>query len=389
MLSRILKGKSRFAQPDPGARRQAVEELSAAKAEALQEELLALAGSDRDRHVRAACIARIASADAVAGLLNNPLSAEAAASRIIELIGEDTSSELARHPLVAKLRLLQMTPSQAQPVLLQIDDVERLIDLSIHARQELREVILQRLQTTRALTELEHKTRGRDKSLNRHARECLERIRTTRHEARETRVRLVALAEALERHLRVDIDAGAEQRRNGLLREFEQASARFETLTIELRAVGEIAEPVEDAQRQVAEVREQAAAVLLEAKQHEQQALDGQAKPGRIVPNRFSDLVAEFQALQRSMVQGEDFAAITAQRQLLTNAWMDAADHAQAGPTEHEVFETVSNAYHELAGSVTRLASEPWSGAQLQPLAETFSEDPTKLGSLWAQVAQH
>ena len=154
MLSRILKGKKRFAQPDPSARRQAVEELSAAKAEALQKELLALAGSDPDPQVRTACIAKLVSADAVAGLLDTPGSAESAARRIIELTGEDTGNELVRHPLVAKLRLLQMTPSQAQPALQQIDDVELLIDLSIRAPRDLRDVILQRLQTTSALTNL-------------------------------------------------------------------------------------------------------------------------------------------------------------------------------------------------------------------------------------------
>ena len=68
---------------------------------------------------------------------------------------------------------------------------------------------------------------------------------------------------------------------------------------------------------------------------------------------------------------------------------MNAADQAQANSTEHEVFETVSKAYHELADSVTRLSSESWSGARLQPLAETFSDDPNELASLWAQVAQH
>ncbi|MCZ6709441.1 MAG: DUF349 domain-containing protein, partial [Gammaproteobacteria bacterium] len=396
MLSRILKGKNRFAHPDPGARRQAVEGLSPAKAEALQDELLALASSDKDPHVRMACIARLASADVVARLLNDPVSADAAARRIIELIGTDTGNRLARHPLVAKLRLLQMTPSQARPALEAIDDVELLIDLSIHARQELREVILQRLQNTTALTELEHKTRGHDKSLNRHAREGLERIRTTRHEARDTRARLVALAEALERHLRVDNDAGAKQRHTGLLREFEQASARFEALAIELCAVGESIEPVDDAQRRVAAVREQATTQQLAAKQLEQHVQDKQAReaqasptPRQIVPNGFADLVTAFQALQESMVRGEDFAAVTEQRKLLTDAWMMAADQAQASSTEHEVFETVSNAYHELADSVTRLSREPWSGAQLQPLAETFSEDPKQLGPLWAKVAQH
>jgi hypothetical protein len=377
MLSRIFKSKGRFDQPDPGIRRQAVEELSPAKAESLQEDLLALAASDEDPGVRKACIAKLTSTEGVAGLLDDPLSADAAAHRIVELLGADASNLLARHPLVLKLRLLEMTPAEAEPELANVTDTDLLIELGIRARHDLREVILQRLQTTAALTELEHQTRGHDKFLNRYARESLERIRSTRREAQETRARLVALAGALERHQRVDVDPSATQRRTGLLREFEQASARFEALAQELRAVGEDVDAIDAARRQVATVREQAPVQP-----------PPEQPPAEVVEDPFPTLVAAFQTLHQSMADGKDFAVISSERQALTDKWLSAADHVQPSAADHQVFEEISHAYRELADSIAQISGKPWSGFGLEPLAETFPDDSEQLRSLWRQVAE-
>jgi exonuclease SbcC len=374
MLSRIFKGKSPLSEPDPSVRRHAVEALSPTRAEPLQSELLALATSDDDHGVRKACIGKLTGTDAVAGLLDDPVSADAAARRVVELIGTDTDNPLARHPLVLKLRLPEMTPAQAEPELADIDDSGLLIELGIRARADLRAVILQRLQTTAALTELEHRTRGRDKSLNRHAREGLERIRNTRREAQELRARLVGLAEALERNQRVDVDPSAEQRRSGLLAEFEQASTRFEDLAAQLRAVGEDPEAVDEARQQVEAVREQAPEeALLEA---------------QVIEDPFPDLVAAFEALRHAMEAGADFAAISIQRQTLTDQWLRAADHSQPSAGDHGVFESVSHAFRELADSVACITTAQWSGSELAPLPDPFPRDHKQLKSLWRQVGE-
>ncbi|MDH3640973.1 MAG: DUF349 domain-containing protein [Gammaproteobacteria bacterium] len=372
MLFPFFKGKTGLSQPDPTARRQAVEALPTAKADSLQDELLALAAGDDDPGVRKASIARLTSLEAVADLLDNPPSAEPAAQRIIDLLGpqlETTTSTLARHPLVLRLRVLDMPLASAEKVAAEITDLEQLIDLTIRARRELREAFLRHLQTAVALSELERQTRNHDKSLNRHARERLEQIRTTRHEAAQTHARINELAATLERHQRVDVDASAEQRRGALLTEFEQASSHYHELSEALRAIGEEPESISAASQQVQIVREQAPAEAPEP-----------------VADPFPDLAIEFRALQADMEEGLDFATATARRQALTEQWLSAADHSQPEHVEHQVFETVSHAYRELADSIARIT--PWSGTTLEPLAESFPEDQQQLHGLWRQVGQ-
>jgi exonuclease SbcC len=376
MLSRIFKAKNPLDQSDPGARRRAVEELSTAKTEALQDKLLALAGSDADPGVRRACIAKLGNARSVAGLLNDPISADAAAARVIELIGSDSSSELARHPLVLKTRLLSMSPDDAEPWLADIDDTQFLIDLAIRAARPLREVIVTRLDDAAALTELEHQTRSRDKSLNRYAREGLERIRTARHEAQESRDRIMGLADSLERHQRVDNEPNADQRNAALLREFDQASATFDQLAEQLRQVGENFEPIDDARHRVADIRRQAAEV------HAQAA----TAPKREQQDPFPDLVAALQALHRTMQTGIDFAIITSERQTLSDQWLRAADHVPPDPSQHEVFESVSHAYQQLAASISKISAVTWPDRAHDPLPDPIPQEPHQLHKLWQQA---
>ena len=377
MLSRIFKGRNRLSQPDPTARRQAVEELSAAKAESLQGELLALAGSDEDPGVRKACIARLTNPDSLAVLLDDESWADVAAQRISELLEPNSDSQLARHPLVLKLQLLAMTPADAEPVIAAIDDVELLVDLAVRARQELRTALLEKLQTTAALTELERGSRDRDKALNRLARERLEQIRATRNQAAEARTRVVELAEALERHQRLDRDDMAEQHRNILLREFDAATENFHALAQTLTAAGEQSVDISAALRQVAATR------------NRELAITAPVVPPTAHDDPFPELVTEFQSLKLAMQRGDDFATITTKRQQLTEQWLGAADQNQPNPDEHAEFEEVSHAYRELADCIGSVAEFSWAGSGLEPLPESFPQDPPQMRSLWRHVGEH
>lgn len=372
MLSRIFGNKDPLSQPDPAARRRAVEGLSEGKAGELQERLLELARSDADPGVRQACVSRLQGTSDLEQLLDDGLMANRAAERIAELLGPDASSELTRHPLVLRARLFRLAPEDAARLIDSIEDEDTLVDLTAGSREPLRGRILAGIRSARALAALEQQSRGRDKGLNRFAREGMERIKQLRREAQATLDRLNELADALERASRQAPGIAARQRYESLLREFDQAYERFAG---HARALEGCNEPPRDA----SPIRARVAALVAPA---EPVAISRQEETPASGGEAFADLVPQLEALEGLMEAGHDFQTVSETRSRLTEAWLRAADHALPGDAEHRVFERVSHAYQNLADAAGRLTAAGWQ-THRDPLPSDLPDDPGEAAGFW------
>ncbi len=377
MLSRIFKGKDPLKQPDPAARRRAVEALSDARSDELQARLLELARGDENPGVRQACISRLRDPQDLAQLLDDDVIANRAAERIAELLGSDASGELAGHPLVLRARLFRTAPDEADALLAATEDELVLVDLAANSKEPLRGKILARIRTAQALAALEQQSRGRDKGLNRFAREGMERIRQLRRDAQSTFGRLQELAEALERASRQAPGITARQRHESLMREFDQAFQRFAE---HARALETAKEPAQDASPIHARV---AALVPPEAPSTARPQEEATAAG----TETFASLVPQLEALRRLMEAGHDFQAVSDTRARLTRTWLSAADQTPPDDAEHRVFERVSHAYQTLADCLTRLTEAGWQSAR-EPLPEEVPDDPREAGDFWRASAE-
>jgi hypothetical protein len=239
MLRKLFRGRDRLASPDAQVRREAVLALDAAAAASCRDALAELLGSDPDRGVRLACIERLDSIDALATVLDDDTVADAAARRIVTL-ARSRGSEPPGHPRLLALGLLDASADERASRLARIDDPEQLAVLALKTRGELRDAILAHpaMQRLAALTLLEKRSRGTDKSLNRVAREALERIRRAQQHAESARRRATELAEALARPVALRDRAGFERARS-LYEAFEAAVAAHEQARQALLAHGE------------------------------------------------------------------------------------------------------------------------------------------------------
>lgn len=376
MLSRIFKSKDPLNQPDPAVRRRAVEALSPAKAEELQTRLLELARSDDDPGVRQASVSRLQRATDLATLLDDDAIARRAAERIAEVLGADTSSELARHPLVLGARLLAMAPTEAAPIVARIEDEALLVALATSSREPLRAEIVKHIRSAKALSALEQQSRGKDKGLNRFARAGLERIRALRRDAQATFSRLSELAEALERASRQPPGISARQRHESLLRDFDRAYERFTQNSEALQACGE---PQQDTSR----IRARVIGLVAPA---DSAPITPQEGPPVDAEDAFAGFVSQLESLERQMKAGHDFLAVSEALQRLTQAWLHAADAVAPADAQQRVFEHVSHAHQTLAGCLARLAEAGWQ-TEREPLPDTLPDDPEEAAAFWRATA--
>jgi len=200
MLHRFFKNRDRLNDPDPRIRREAVLTLDAGQARGRVDTLVELLLADPDRGVRLAVIERLETPEPLAQVLNDEIVGDAAARRIVHL-ARSRGAALPAHPRVRTLALLDAAPAEQQQLLAAETDPEQLTALALKDRGSLRSAVLQHpvMQTGAALALLEKRSRGSDKSLNRHAREALDMLKRLQQQAAGAASRAAELAESLSR----------------------------------------------------------------------------------------------------------------------------------------------------------------------------------------------
>lgn len=241
-------------------------------------------------------------------------------------------------------------------------DVDALIEVALQARGSIRHAALDnpRLRQADALAALEKRTRHHDKSLNRHARRLLDECRRLRADAEAAAGRAAELAGALGRKDPAEAAAGSAMDRAAIERQHEL----HRRLTEALDRHGELRAALAPFGDQIADLEH------LRVDPSELPALDPVAPPsggadadtgsdGAVDPSAnhgaFDALVTGFRELDRDMIRGAEFETLAAQRQSLTDQWLTCADHAPPSTAQHEVFETVSHRFRELADAAARL----------------------------------
>jgi hypothetical protein len=377
MLRRLFKGRQGLHAPAAAERRAAVLALDEAAATEAAAELAELLRSDPDTEVRRACLERVRDVALIQGLLEDPRLGELAARRLIALGGATPETAgAAPHPALLQAELTALPEAEAAERIRALEDVDALLDLVLKLKGPLREALLAHpaLATASALAALEKRSRDRDKSLNRHARRQLEQRKALQHDADATRARAEELAAALCRAEPAHTERAWRERQHELKRRLDEALDAHARDRAALAAFGDALPDLEPLRID--------AATLPPLDEPEAEPVP-EAAAG---PDPFAALVAEFQALDSSLEAGEPFEEIAARRQSLTERWLTTADHQPPTEAQHQVFETVSHRFRELADAMERLAA-----AQLPALPDTalpLEAEDTPGAETWREVEQ-
>lgn len=200
MLSKVFGKRPRFDDADPAARRAAVEAVDRADEERFTEELVHLAVADPDLEVRCAAIRHLTVAAPLEALLEagDPRVESASADRLAEL--SEDMPRLLEIAAVRNARIRQATdPETVSELIDALHDPGEIIELAATARNtKVRLALARRLRGEAELTELERRTRSRDKTVNRFARTHLEDLRQDEAQHAKTLRRADQLIQSIE-----------------------------------------------------------------------------------------------------------------------------------------------------------------------------------------------
>jgi len=370
LFSKFRAGRPSLTDPDPELRLRALSELTDT-GDAPARQLEELARRDPDDRVRRRAVTRITNHSLLNDLLDDDVVGDDAAGRLVAL----GAQARADHPRV--VRALVAAGRAPAPGSLAAADESSLIELTLSSRGDALEELLRHdeFQKAATLTRLERQSRNRNKQVNRFARERLDAIRSRREECRSRQQRLEELLAALEKHVAGDADAvGYRDKRSKL-----EAAARVE-LDALTTAVGALAchdeapvqlEPLERRLEGLPPLPEPAAA----------------APTGAAAANPFETLTGEFRALGEALASSNDFEALAARRQALTDRWLESANHAPPDDAQHRIFEQVSHRFRELADAVARLPADGINAPPELPDGGDIPADAQAADELWARVA--
>ncbi|MEQ8859336.1 MAG: DUF349 domain-containing protein [Pseudomonadales bacterium] len=287
--------------------------------------------------------------------------------------------------------LLRLPTAQAAASIDAVDAVDDLIELALKARGELRERVLAhpRLAPAPALTALEKRSRDKDKTVNRHARRQLDRRRTLLHEAEAAGKRAEELAAALTRRDSTGQDRAWRERQHELHRRLEETLDGYATTARQLAEFGDVLADLETLRVDRATlpaVDEPSAGDAPAADAPTPDAASSEPA-NQALAEPFEPLVDAFQRLDAAMAAGHPFEAIAAERQSVTERWLRAADQHPPEPAEHQIFETVSHRFHELADAVQRLGAAAVPDAPPEPLSWP-APDTVPARTVWNEIAQ-
>jgi hypothetical protein len=372
MLSKLFGKRARFEANDPLVRRAVIDELSDTECERFQDELAKLAELDPHPEVRCAAIRRLDDSERLKTLLGDTEASVtgAAVERLVQLA--TGTPALLEIPEIRRARIISAAdPADVEALLEAVEAAEELIDLAIEARHaKVRLSLARRLVDEKSLTELERRTRSRDKTVNRLARTRLDTIRHDQgHHAQALR-RASELLESVRRAAATEASSTA--RLGGLAHSWKTNFARLEELTMSLRT----SEATLDSNETLKQNFDDAFA---RAQRHAQQQPKAPPVPTapRVSATDFSDLLSELVALDTSLRAGETDILVNAEatHQRYTDIsarWSSASDHKPPPDEVAEQYHQRVHAFTELFEVLDRLASRE---AQLRRLLNALPTD--------------
>lgn len=369
MLSKLFKRRRGSAasldHDDCQQRLQALAELNEPTPEQLQQ-IAQLARQDADPDVRRAAIARCLDIQALAALLDDEPVADAAARRIIAI---DADHEL-KHPRLLSAKLASGRLPDIET--LQSVDPEVLIDMLIASRGDAREELLgmPALQAQSVLVVLEKRSRNKDKTLNRLARDRLDTGKqllsayTTQYERSDE------LLNALDKHLNGDpIAAGYRDKHQQLCNRLDAAVAELTAAATKLEPMGITAEGIESLLQRVANVPQP---TDLSAAQPDTR-------------NPFIALIDTARTLERDLREVANVDELLGRFTILNDEWLRAAEQSTPDDAAHSLYAKLARDCQQLAEASAQLKHIPT--PEHPALPDTPPEQVDAAAQYWRQVA--
>lgn len=200
MLSRLFDKARALDHRDPAVRLGFLNDLAPEKAAELQDRLMDLIGRETAAEIRAAALRHISGIERLTALFSRH---EHLRGELAEWIATKATPDhdlCRRHPEIARARLLHTDSEAEQNSLLTLfPGLEERVELALKARAALKSRILglPELANELAYTTLERLSRGHDKSVNRHARERLDGIKSIDDNLKAVRDRAATINSAV------------------------------------------------------------------------------------------------------------------------------------------------------------------------------------------------
>ena len=366
MLSRWFDRSKALENKDAQVRLKFLGELTADKAEGLQERLLSALQRETVAEIRQALFPHIRRVELLLPLV---ATGDTLARETVDYIARHREPSLAlcsAHPELARARLLiSAEPTEINALLDLFTDPLQLIDLVIKARGGLRDRLLNHplLKTESAYALMERQSRGHDKTLNRHAREQMDAIRNGDLTLQQLRDRGTTIADTVASLVRHDSasPAARETRRRQLVllqQELQGLLAREAGVIGDLATLGAVRLPALGAG-----------------------CFDGLdlAPPIR---SPFADLLDAVPQPEVLLADAVDTSAADAALRAMQSGWQEYA--SLADPTTEEVARkaAIEARYASLSAALARLATLTW--PTLPDLPATIPDHRTQ--DFWREI---
>jgi exonuclease SbcC len=372
MLSKLFGKRARLEAEDPLVRRAVIDELSETESERFQDDLARIAELDAHPPVRCAAIRRLDEPERLKHLLGDTEAsvASAAIERLAELATQIPA--LLEVPEIRRARIIDAAdPTDVEALLQRIETTVDLIDLAVEARHaKVRLALARRLVDETSLTELERRTRPRDKTVNRLARTRLDAIRHDQgHHAKALR-RAAELLESLSQAAAGE--ASSASRLGGLAHSWKANFERLDELTGNLLA----ADVAVDSNQMLKQSFEDAFA---RAQQHAEQQAQAIEVPTAAAPSTedFATMLSELIELDASLRSSEtdilgNAKTLHHRYTDISTRWSSASDHKPPPDDVVEQYHQHIHAFTELFEVLDRLVNRE---AELRRLLELLPTD--------------
>ncbi len=359
MLSRFFDKAKALDHHDTAVRLKFLNELTPDRAEALQDRLMDLFGREAVADIRTTALRHIKGTERLTTLFTRH---ENFRTELADWIATHQSPDLAlcqRFPEIARARLLH-TDSEAEQInlLALFPTVEERTELTLKARPELKNRILAlpELANEAAYTTLERLSRGRDKAVNRHARERLDAIRVIDETLKSARERAAMVNSAVATLLRQNPGTAAaqESRRRQLVSLNNELSGVIDRETDALREVATLG-----AVRDAAITLQSFAGINLEAPRE----------------SPFLQLLASAQPAD-SWLENNNPEGVAGALTALQSQWEELKGLATPSAEEIRRFAAIEEDHAAVTSAYGRLAAFEW--PELPALTATIPESEAK-----------
>jgi exonuclease SbcC len=379
MLSKLFGKRARLEADDPLVRRAVIDELSETESERFQDDLARIAELDAHPPVRCAAIRRLDEPERLKHLLHDTEASvsSAAIERLAELALQMPA--LLEIPEIRRARIIDAAdPADVDELLQRIEAKADLIDLAVEARHaKVRLALARRLVDETSLTELERRTRSRDKTVNRLARTRLDAIRHDQgHHAKALR-RAAELLESLRQAAAGE--APSASRLGGLAHSWKTNFERLQELTTSLRKADVRVDSDEPLKRSFDDA-------FARAQEHAQQHAEQQVEVQKVqeAPTTAAPSTEDFATILSELIELEGSLRSRA-TDMLANArtlhqrytdisarWSSASDHNPPPDDVAEQYHQRVHAFTELFEVLDRLVNRE---AELRRLLELLPTD--------------